>query len=494
MGKQATSFELALGLPAGAQHKSRWLYAALKAAVMEGRLPAGTRIPATRTVALSFGIARGTVVKVFELLAAEGLVRCEIGSGTWVAPLHGPGRPLGVARGGTVSASAGTGRLSRRSAALLQFRFAAPTQMTDTTLFPFYPALDLFPFTAWKKIATRRMRSLDAASMQNQQPLGYLPLREAIADYLRVSRGISCTAQRIAVVSGVQQALDIVARLVADPGDTAVIEDPCYPGAAAVLAGAGLRLMPLGVDAHGLPMPKVQHGAARIRLAFITPAHQAPLGMIMSAQRRIDLLAWAGRSGAVIFEDDYDSEFRYSGWPVPALAASGHAERVITFGSFTKTLYPSLRIGYLVLPEWLVEPFAGAMSVTSRYAEPTLQHILFDFIVQGHYARHIQRMRGYYAERRQLLNRELEAKLSSFIRPDAAGEGLATIAWLTGLSAARVCSAARDHQLALVPLSRYVVKHRRPEALVLGFANASPATLPSTLGRLKKSLQQAARG
>lgn len=494
MGKQATSFELALGPPAGARHKSSWLYAALKAAVMERRLPAGTRIPATRAVAQSFGIARGTVVKVFELLAAEGLVRSEIGSGTWVAPLREPARPVGVGPAGNASASAETGRLSRRSTALLQFRFAAPARVMDTTLFPFYPAFDLFPFTAWQKIASRRMRSLDAAAMQNQQPLGYLPLREAIADYVRLSRGISCTAQRVAVVSGVQQALDIVARLVADPGDTAVIEDPCYPGAAAVLAGAGLRLMPLGVDVQGLPVPKARHGAARIRLAFVTPAHQAPLGMIMSAQRRIDLLAWAGRNGAVIFEDDYDSEFRYSGWPVPALGASEHAGRVITFGSFTKTLYPSLRIGYVVLPQWLVEPFAGAMSVTSRYAEPTLQHILFDFMVQGHYARHIQRMRGRYAERRQLLNRELESKLSSFIRPDAAGEGLATIAWLKKLSAAQVCSAGQDHQIALVPLSRYVLKHSRPEALVLGFANASPATLPATLGRLKKSLQQAASG
>lgn len=491
MGKQATSFELVLGRPAGARHKSRWLYAALKAAVMERRLPAGTRIPSTRTVAQSFGIARGTVVKVFELLAAEGLVRSETGSGTWVAPLREAGKPVGARPSAT---PAETGRLSRRSAALLQFRFVAPARTIDTTLFPFYPALDLFPFTAWQQIASRRMRSLDAATMQNQPPLGYLPLREAIADYLRVSRGISCTAERVAVVSGVQQALDIVARLVADPGDTALVEDPCYPGAAAVLTAAGLRLMPLAVDAQGLPLPKVRRGTARTRLAFVTPAHQAPLGMIMSAQRRIDLLAWAGRSDAVIFEDDYDSEFRYSGWPVPALAASEHGSRVITFGSFTKTLYPSLRIGYVVLPEWLVEPFAGALSVTSRYAEPTLQQILFDFIVQGHYARHIQRMRGRYAERRQLLTRELEEKLSSFIQPDAAGEGLATIAWLTRLSATRVCRVGLDHHIALVPLSRYVVKYSRPEALVLGFANASPATLPSTLDRLKRTLQQAARG
>ena len=213
----------------------------------------------------------------------------------------------------------------------------------------------------------------------------------------------------------------------------------------------------------------------------------------MSAQRRIELLAWAQRNDAVIFEDDYDSEFRYSGWPVPALGAQDGSKRVITFGAFTKTLFPSLRIGYVVLPDWLVEPFQGAISITARYPEPAMQQVLFDFIVQGHYVRHIQRMRTRYAERRQFLAREIEAKLGSFMRLDQLGDGLATIGWLRKISAANASRVALRHDLALVALSRYVVAHRRAEGLVLGFANAKEGTLPQTMNRLKRVLVEASR-
>lgn len=493
MSKKASSFELALGPPPSGQQKSRWLYAALKSAILAGQIPAGTRIPSTRAIGEAFQMARGTVVDAFELLLAEGYLRSETGSGTWIAPLRTRLDVAQAVQRPVREARTGTGHLSERSRVFREFHFATSKRRVDTTLFPYYPALDLFPLDIWRQTASKRMRRLDTASMTNQHPLGFLPLREAIADYLRLSRGISCTAERIALVNGVQQALDIVVRLVADPGDTAVVEDPCYPGAVAVLTAAGLCLEPLPVDREGLQIQLAKHSRGNARLAFVTPAHQAPLGVIMSAQRRIELLAWAQRNDAVIFEDDYDSEFRYSGWPVPALGAQDGSKRVITFGAFTKTLFPSLRIGYVVLPDWLVEPFQGAISITARYPEPTMQQVLFDFIVQGHYVRHIQRMRTRYAERRQFLAREIEAKLGSFMRLDQLGDGIATIGWLRKTSAAHASRLALRHNLVLVALSRYVVAHRRAEGLVLGFANAKEATLPQTMNRLKRVLVEASR-
>jgi GntR family transcriptional regulator/MocR family aminotransferase len=488
MGKQASAFDLALGHPPTGVPPSRWLYTELKSAILQGKLPAGTRVPSTRAVAQACRLARGTVVGAFELLSAEGYLRGATGSGTWVAPLHSA--PEVRERAGDGQTNNGGGHLAQRSRPFQDFHFATPGRHIDTSLFPFYPALDLFPLALWRRIALRRMRQFDASSMVNQHPLGYLPLREAIADYLHLARGISCSAAQIAIVSGVQQALDLVSRLVTDPGDAAVVEDPCYPGAVALLGAAGLRVEAVPVDDQGIQIqPETAPGA---RLAFVTPAHQAPLGAIMSAQRRMELLEWAQRNDALIFEDDYDSEFRYSGWPVPALASreggGRGSDRVVTFGAFTKTLFPSLRIGYVVLPRWLLVPFESAMAITARYQEPALQQVLFDFIVQGHYARHIQRMRTRYARRREILSAAVEAALSQHIRIEAPGEGLATIGWLRGANAARVAALAPEHSLMLVPLSRFVVAQRRSEALVLGFANTSESNLDSLMTRLSQVL------
>jgi GntR family transcriptional regulator / MocR family aminotransferase len=207
----------------------------------------------------------------------------------------------------------------------------------------------------------------------------------------------------------------------------------------------------------------------------------------MSARRRLELLAWAERNEALIFEDDYDSEFRYSGWPVPALAAHPGGKRIVTFGAFTKSLYPALRIGYVILPSALIPGFESALAVTARYPSPLLQQVLFDFIAQGHYARHIQRMRSLYAQRRETLVQALHSHFGARMRIDERRDGLALIGWLNGASAQKLARAAMERDLAIVTLGRYVIRHTRPEGLVLGFANAREPGLAAAMNKLEKA-------
>ena len=486
MGKSSSAFELALGGWDRSRPKSRWLHEAIKEAILGRRLPGGTRLPSSRDVAATLGVARGTVVAVYELLRAEGYIESRTGAGTWVRSVFSPA----AARRRPARRGRCPGRFSRRSEALARFRFATPGRDVDTTLFPYYPALDLFPVELWHRIASRRLRSLDRTALGNQAPLGFPPLREAIADYLRLARGLECSAGRIAIVAGVQQALDVLARIVADPGDAALVEDPCYPGAVAALAGCGLRIRPVAVDGEGLRIADARRTAAS--LAFVTPAHQAPLGVILSARRRIELLDWALRHRSLVLEDDYDGEFRHEGAPLPALG-SMDPRHVATFGSFTKTLFPSIRLGFLVLPDWIVARFEAAIAVTARYPQLAVQQVLFDFIVQGHYARHIQRMRATYRLRRDALYRAVAETMPASLTMEPAANGLSAIAWLAKGSAADVQRRAMAGRLAVVPLSRYVLDERRAEGLVLGFGNASAAALRTAIPILEKAVGTSGR-
>lgn len=482
MPRAASTFELALAGPPPPGKRTRWLYESLRQAILDVRLPPGTRLPSSRSIAQDCGMSRNTVVQVFERLAAEGYVRGTPGSGTWVRSVAGKqvsGKAPGISPAPTVK------QLSRTGEALSGFRFTTPASSIDTSLFPYYPGLDLFPWTTWASIAARRWRTMARDSMGNQSPLGNRALREAIADYLRLSRGIACGAERVAIVHGMQQALDLVVRLVCDPGDTAVVEDPCYPGAVAAFVAARLQLSAMEVDLEGIQIPS---DSLHARIAFVTPAHQAPTGVVMSARRRVELLRWAERNDALIFEDDYDGEFRYGAWPAPALAATADPDRLVTFGSFTKTMYPSLRLGYVVLPQWLAAPFEAAYGVTSRYPEPVLQQCVFDFFVQGHYARHIARMRTLYPLRRDALVHQLQASVGAALVPQPPRGGLAMVALLRQGTGESVALAAQRQGLALIPLSRYQVHRRQPEGLLLGFANAADSKLTHAIGLLQQAL------
>jgi GntR family transcriptional regulator/MocR family aminotransferase len=323
--------------------------------------------------------------------------------------------------------------------------------------------------------------------------MGYRPLREAVADYLTTARGVCCTTEQVAIVSGVQEALDLVARLFLNPGDRVSMENPGYVGAAMVFESVGAKISALGLDGEGMELRAA--GLRGARLVYVTPGHQFPLGISMSLPRRLQLLEWARQSGALIFEDDYDSEYRYSGRPVPALQGLDRSGSVLFAGSFSKVLFPSLRLGYLVIPHDLVDDFAAAKSITTRHAQLLDQAVLCDFITEGHFGRHLRRMRGVYAERLSVLLQGARDRLAGLLEISDVEAGLQTVGWLrgglTGESAAR---AAAARNLEVVPLSRYTRGRASREGLQLGFAAVDSREIQRGVEQLALALTAAGSG
>jgi len=299
--------------------------------------------------------------------------------------------------------------------------------------------------------------------------MGYRPLREAVANYLSTSRGVKCLPEQVAIVSGVQEALDLVARLFLNSGDRVCMENPGYVGAAIVFEAIGAKISPARLDDDGIELRE-----ARLRgsqLVYVTPGHQFPLGITMSLPRRLELLEWARKSGALIFEDDYDSEYRYSGRPVPALQGLDRNGLVLFAGSFSKVLFPSLRLGYLVIPSDLMAYFAAAKSVTSRHAPLLEQAVLCDFITDGHFGRHLRRMREVCAERLSVLLESARQRLTGLLEISSVEAGLQTVGWLRdGMDGEAAAKAAAARDVEVIPLGRYTRGRVAQEGLQLGFA------------------------
>lgn len=471
MARQTTTFELMLPPRSPQMPARQWLYSALRAEILEGRLRPGARLPGTRDLAAQYGLSRGTIVSAFEQLQSEGYVDGSVGSGTFVSKVL-PDELLKAPR--QTSAQAAPQSRTKRSlsgyARRLSLTTTATFDMRATRAFRTdLPALDLFPTTLWTQIAARRLRRLTATQLLGSEPLGYRPLRNAISDYLIASRGVKCQPEQIAVVSGVQDALDLVARLLLDPGDRVCMEEPGYQGAAEIFESLGAKVSAIALDDEGM---KVPHGRLRAaRLIYITPAHQFPMGMTMSLPRRLELLEWARNSGALIFEDDYDSEYRYSGRPVPSLQGLDAGRQVIFFGTFSKVLFPSLRAGYLVLPPDLVPHFTAAIAATRRHAPLLDQIVLCDFITEGHFGRHLRRMRQIYAERLSVLLESARERLAGLLEISGIEAGLQTSGWLSrGITGDAAAKAAAARGVDVVPLSRYSRLPREREGLQLGFA------------------------
>jgi len=299
--------------------------------------------------------------------------------------------------------------------------------------------------------------------------MGYRPLQEAVCAYLSTSRGVRCRPEQVAIVSGTQEALDLVARLFLDPGDRVCLEDPGYPGAALVFEAVGARISTAPVDGEGMkPSAASLRGA---RLVYVTPAHQFPLGTTMSLRRRLELLDWSRRAGALIFEDDYDGEYRYSSRPLPALQGLDRGAQVLFSGSFSKVLFPSLRLGYLVVPADLVDRFAAARSITARHPPLLEQAVLCDFMAAGHFARHLRRMRQVYAERLAVLLDAARERLAGLLEVSPVEAGLQTAGWLrAGLDGEAAARAAAARGVEVTPLGRYGRRPLPREGLQLGFA------------------------
>jgi len=410
----------------------RRVYLALKDKIRAGRLGPASRVPSTRALARDLGISRNTVMLAYEQLAAEGYLVSRHRGGTAVAGMapvrrsSTPARPA-ANRPDRVSAYA------RRLTARLELPPSRPPGPRPALRYDFRygrPAVDEFPREIWRRLLASHARDASADALGYGSPAGHTPLRQALSEYLGRARGVVSDPERIVVVSGTQQALDLIARVLLDPGDGAVVEEPHYPGATIPFDAVGARLLHVHVDAGGLDPARLPTASERPRLAYVTPCHQFPSGVIMPLERRLALLGWASRVGAWIVEDDYVSEFRYEGHPLEALQSLDRDERAIYVGSFSKTLFPALRVGYLVLPHALVRPFVAAKWVADRFSVPLYQEALAELITSGQYERHLRRAGARNAGRRRALISALREHFG--MRVDIAGEntGVHLVVWL----------------------------------------------------------------
>jgi GntR family transcriptional regulator/MocR family aminotransferase len=469
MPKKSASYELALpyrnpGVPA-----YQWLYEAVRSEILSGRLRPGTRLPATRDLARQYGLARGTIVNAFDQLGSEGYIEGNVGSGTFVTRML-PERMLHVASESDEKPTLHRKRQIRisdyaRRAKLFSGYENRPIRAFRANL----PALDLFPTDVWTKVTLRCLRKMSTHNLMGCDPLGHVPLRQAIAEYLSQSRGVRCMRDQVAIVSGVQEAIDLAARLLLNPGDRVCIEDPGYPGAVSAFRANGAKIQPVKVTQEGIDVQRLP--ARRIRLIYITPGHQFATGTTMNLASRLQLLEWAKNAGAVIFEDDYDSEYRYSGRPIPALQGLDDHGLVLYAGSFSKVLFPALRLGYVVIPSRLQPRFEAAVSLTVRHAPLLEQLVLTEFISEGHFGRHLRRMREIYAERLSILLQESRSRLSGLLEISGVEAGLQTAGWLSrGVSGESPAAAAAERQVDVTPISRYSHGGASPQGLQLGFA------------------------
>jgi len=492
MAKRTTVFERMLPTRDAATPAYRWLYEALRAEILEGRLRPGARLPGTRDLAGQYGLSRGTIVNAFEQLRSEGYVEGAVGSGTYVSGVL-PEALLEVdhARAATPIAQ----RPPKRHLSDYGRRVSLFEGYEDRSTRAFranVPALDLFPTELWTQLAARRLRRVTVSLLRGCDPLGYAPLRAAIADYLTTSRGVKCAPEQIAIVSGAQESLDLAARLFLNEGERACMEDPGYPGAAIAFESVGAKVVSVSLNDDAVKLRRARMRGAR--LVYATPAHQFPLGTTMSLARRLELLEWARESEALIFEDDYDSEFRYSGRPVPALQGLDRHGLVLFAGTFSKVLFPSLRLGYLVVPADLVPHVEAALSVTTRHAPLVEQAILCDFITAGHFGRHLRRMREIYAERLSVLIDEATRRLSGLVEIPNIQAGLQTVGWLPdGVDAEAVAAAAAKRDVEVTPLSRYTRGRSAREGLQIGFAAVDAREIRRGVGELAKVVEKLTR-
>jgi len=484
MPKAISSFELTLKSRSRHQALTHWLYGELRSAILEGRLAAGARVPSSRDFARQYELSRGTVVSVMERLQAEGYVTSRVGFGTWVNRVEAPRPP----RQATT-----TPAYIRRAITTYKRR---PQPWVDLAFVdgirPFrigVPAINEFPSDVWGRIAADRARHFRSWLKKETDRRGYRPLRNAIAEYLRTSRGVRCTAEQIVIVSGTQQALDVLARLLLKKGDPIWMEDPGYFGATIALDNVGARIVAVPVDDEGISVSAGIKICPDAKGVYVTPAHQFPLGVTMSLERRMALLSWASRAGAFVIEDDYDSEYRFEGQPVPTLQSFDNRSSVIFIGSFSKTLFPALRVGYVVLPAPLIDYFLGFRYRTDFRNSSFDQAVLCDFIVDGHLARHLRRMRNMYAQRLATLMEGAKQHLGGLLEISNVRAGLYTIGYLkNGMTSRRAEKLAGEQGIEVLGVDRCTLRRPDPNALLLGFGGFSELAIRQGLIRLGKAL------
>lgn len=464
----------------------RQIYDAYRAGIVGRNLRAGQQIPSSRALARELGISRIPVLNAYSQLLAEGYFESRKGTGTFVSSsLPDELVSVNAGRSGAAESDLGTRLVSRRSA--LISRIENPQWFRGRGAFsvgqlPF----DHFPFQIWSSLVARHCRNVRASSLNYGDPMGSGEFREAIAAYLRTSRAVRCEASQIMIVSGSQQALEISARVLLDPGNRVWIEEPAYPLMRDALRVAGCQLVPVAVDSEGLNVAEGIRRSPKARAAYVTPSHQFPLGVTMSASRRLQLLKWAQNAQAWIVEDDYDSEYRYETMPIASLQGLDNCARVIYIGTFSKTLFPALRLGYLVIPSDLVERFAAVRRVMDIFPPHLYQAALADFINEGHFSRHIRKTRLLYSERRSALVEAIGGEFGSISEVVGGEAGMHLVLklpdWLRDVEISR---RAADQQLWLWPLSPSYLGKVSQQGFILGFAGTPAAEMSRAVARLR---------
>lgn len=468
MTRSRIVFEFAIPPRSKEQGRGDWVRDTLRSAIQGGRLRLGQPLPGTRELARTLGLARGTIISAIEHLKAEGYLQSVPGSRTFVADtlpeafLNLPPVPSRTYRGASKPAA-----LSRFATRLSPVSYyVKPRAIAFRVNFP---ALDLFPIDLWTKVTAKQWRRASTSMLLGGEPFGYPPLRISLCNYLRTARSVICDPEQILITSGIQESLDLSTRILVNSGDRVLMEDPGYQVAFAGFAAAGARVIPLTIDQEGA-VPPAKHGL-RARLMYVTPGHQFPTGATMSYGRRVQILRYARSEETCIFEDDYDSEFRFAGGPLPALQSLDLKAQVIFAGSFNKTLFPSLRIGYLVIPHCLIGAFRMCKSIHSRHHPWVDQAVLHAFIEEGHYLRHLRQMRKVYSERLEILTEEVRKHLDGAIELSRVEAGLQTVGWLqTAQDAEEIAALALEKNVDIIPLDRYRRRKQIAPGFQIGFA------------------------
>jgi GntR family transcriptional regulator / MocR family aminotransferase len=485
------------------------VYRALRGEILGGRLASGERVPSTRDVAKLLNVSRNTAVMAYEQLLAEGYLKARVGAaGTVVAPVLPPdgyvsrpalARPASLfssRRAGPIIAAGGkrclrSARACSKSLGLSRLTWELTPARVRYDFRPGRPSFADLPYALWCRLMGARARHASLPDLEYGPPAGRLELREAISTRLRRLRGLDADPDRIVIVNGTQQALDLISRVLLNPGDRVLMEEPHYTGARCAFMAAGAALVFSPVDDHGMRIPRPVPGKSACRLAYVTPSHQFPTGAVLSIERRLELLAWASRLGAFIVEDDYDGEYRYDGQPLQALSGFDRQASTIYVGTFSKILFPALRLGYLVLPKSLVEPFVATKAVGDTGTAALEQLALADFINAGHFDRHLRRTTASNAARRKALVSALREEFKDRVEVCGANAGLHVFAWLKGKRGGRVREAAGRAEKAGVGLYTADPFYTSPPnrtAILLGYAALRERDIREGIRRLAAAL------
>jgi GntR family transcriptional regulator / MocR family aminotransferase len=470
----------------------RRLYAWIRSAILTGELRPGQKLPSTRYLAAELRVSRITVLCAFQQLSAEGYIESSAGSGTYVTKsIPDQVTRLGFGKQPRLinhSRCAGSRRISQLSANISPF----PTLPFGIEAFRVgLPALDHFPITIWSRLVARRWRQPKKEMLMYGDRMGYGPCREAIAEYVTTVRGVRCDASQVMIVNGSQQGLELSARALLDPGDPVWIEEPGYPGAVQAFRVVTGNLIPVPVDDDGLDVKAGIRRCPKARAAFITPSHQFPMGMTMSAGRRMMLVDWAFRNNAWILEDDYDSEYDFRKRPIAAVQGLDTNARVIYVGTFSKVLFPSLRVGYLVIPTDLAPAFCRVRQASDISHSTLEQAVLADFIREGHFARHIRRMRRLYLKRNQTLVAEIREQLGATVDIVSAQAGMHLVCLLpAGVEDTMVWQRAAKAGIASWPLSICYQKKPQRGGLVLGYGGVDQKQIQDGVKRLAAIIRE----